>query len=671
MFFDRELSWLSFNHRVLQEAGDPQNPLFERIKFLAIYSSNLDEFFRVRVALYQQLERIEKKQGGSAETSKILKKIRSTVIRQQDLFGKIFTKEILPELKKQGIRLINHTQVNDEQRAYLISNFKDRILELSKPISFEQEGGPFLRDRELYFFARATDREKPRDEHYYFIPIPSLSLERFVELPAFNGNRVIIILDEVVRFFFPDLFPAELVRFSYEVKMSRDAELYLEDEPGQDMVRKIINSLPKRKTGNPSRLLYDSAISKAHVKVMRKSLGLNRAEMIPGGPVHNFNDLFSFPIGNDEELCFEPQEPLSKLSEKETKDLFKTIAQKDVLLHFPYEQYDPVISLLEEAAVDPQVESIFITIYRVAKESRVCKALAIAAKNGKEVLVFNEVKARFDEESNIYWGKELEKAGAKLIYSFEHLKVHSKVFLIKRKENGSIRRYSYLGTGNFNEKTSLIYADHALLTKSDTLGRDLERLFDFLRDQREPDKFNSLLVAPFNMREGLNRLIDFEISKAQQGKKAEMTLKMNSLEDKKMIRKLYEASKAGVKVKIIVRGICCLIPGIKGMSENIEVISIVDRYLEHARIWKFYHGGRPMLFLASADWMKRNLSKRIEVGFPVRDAALKAQINHLLDLQLADNHKGRKINKTQSNSRIKGKRQVRSQRDFYRFLRDT
>ncbi len=611
------------------------------------------------------------REKGSTQTSDILKKIRSTVIRQQDIFGEIFNKEILPGLMKQGIRLINHAQVNDEQGAYLIDNFRDRILELSKPISLDQEGGPFLRDRELYFFARATDRDKPRIENYYFVPIPSLSLGRFIELPAFNGNRVIIILDEVVRFFFPDLFPTELVRFSYEVKMSRDAELYLEDEPGQDMVKKIINSLPKRKTGSPSRLLYDGTISKAHVKVMRKNLGLNRAEMIPGGPVHNFNDLFSFPIGNDDGLCFEPQEPLSRFSEEETKDLFKIIAQKDVLLHFPYEKYDPVIALLETAAMDPLVESIFITIYRVSRESRVCKALAIAAKNGKDVLVFNEVKARFDEESNIYWGKELEKAGAKLIYSFEHLKVHSKVFLIKRKENGSIRRYSYLGTGNFNEKTSLIYADHALLTRNDPLGRDLEKLFSFLRDQQEPDKFNSLLVAPFNMREGLNRLIDFEISKARQGKRAEMTLKMNSLEDKKMIRKLYEASRAGVKIKIIVRGICCLIPGVKGMSENIEVISIVDRYLEHARIWRFYHAGRPMLYLASADWMKRNLSKRIEVGFPVRDRALKSQIDHLLDLQLADNQKGRKINKTQSNPGTKGRKEVRSQRDFYRFLRDT
>jgi polyphosphate kinase len=669
-YFNRELSWLSFNHRVLQEVENEENPLFERIKFLAIYSSNLDEFFRVRVALYQQVVRLEKKEGIKGEASRVLKRIKKEVIKQQDLFGKIISEGIFPGLYSENIRLVSHHQLSTRQKVFLIENFKSGILKLSKPIEIGSTK-PFLENRELYFFIRTTMLKTPRIEHYYYVLIPSTALGRFIELPNLRKRRAIILLDEVVKFFFKDIFKGERVRLSYEIKMSRDAKLYLEDEEGSSMLQKIKKSLPKRITGKPSRLLYDGGISKAHLKVLRKNLGLTRGELIPGGTVHNFHDLFGFPIGDGNHLTYPRQIPLKHRQLAGEEPIFKLIKSQDQLLHFPYQSYDPVVDFIHEAAGDTDVKSINITLYRVAKNSKICTALVLAARNGKEVLVFNEVKARFDEESNIYWGKELEKAGARVLYSFEKLKVHSKICLVKRKEGKRWVNYSYLGTGNFNEETSSIYCDHGLFTVDTGIARELDQVFSFLQSPDQKPKFRNLLVAPFNLRSGLMELIDFEIREALAGREAKMVLKMNSLEDRKMIDKLYEASRAGVKIKLIVRGICCLIPTVPGQSDNIKVISIVDRFLEHARVYLFFHGGGNKLFLASADLMKRNLSNRVEVGFPINDPSLKAEMLTYLNFQLADNTRARFINKTQSNpfKSSKSKKKSRVQFDFYDYLR--
>ncbi len=672
-FFRRDLSWLSFNSRVLQEAGNAENPLFERMKFLAIFSSNLDEFFRVRVALYQQLSRMEKsgKISGFSPVQ-LLEKIRDEVIRQQDRFGNIFEKEILPALEKENIRLINHTQLSPKQKEFVRKSISAEVLKYSRPIPIGNgKPTPFLDDKGLYYFLRATDKEKPRIERYFFLSIPSKQMGRFVELPRFRGYRSIMILDELVRFLFPVIFPNDLVRSSFEVKMSRDAELYLEDEEGSSILEKVIRSLPKRHTGSPSRLLYDGGISKAHLKIIRDALDLKKSEMIPGGVVHNFNDLFSFPIGSKRKYSNPPQPPHIPKPFKKRSRLIDLVGRNPLMLHFPYQSYQPVVDLLMQAAKDPHVTSIQITLYRVSKDSGVCKALEIAAKQGKEVLVFNEIKARFDEESNIFWGDRLNKAGAKVLYSFDDLKVHSKIFLIKRKKGRHLSTISYLGTGNFNEKTSEIYCDHALITPDKVVANDLDKVFSFLRTRKDPGKFKEIFVSPLTLRKEFSKLIDHEINEASGGRKASMILKMNSLEDKEMISKLYQASMAGVKIKIIVRGICCLVPGDAKWSKNIKVYSLVDRYLEHARIFQFHHGGKEKMYLASADWMHRNLSKRVEVGFPITDPDHRLQLKTLLDLQLKDNTHQRIINKTQSNPFNKGgsTKPIRAQKEFFEFLR--
>ncbi len=668
-FFDRELSWLSFNERVLQEAEDPKNPLFERIKFLAIYSSNLDEFSRVRVALYQQMARVDEKKGLGNKNERLLASIREKVIPQLDRFGEIFFNKIMTELKDEGYRLVSHGQLELHQKEFVEKEFEKLIMEYCVPLELNSDDEPpFLENKGLYFFLRATDKDKPRIEKYYFLRVPSNEMPRFIEIPKKGDRNTLIILDELVKYFFPKIFPNDIVRMCYEIKMSRDADLYLDDEQGINLLERVKSALPKRYKGAPSRLLYDSAISKAHLKMIRKSLGLKKTEMVPGGAVHNFSDLFSFPISNDPKYFYPNQESLSIPKFDGEESIIASIKKGDVLGNFPYQDYGSVVRFVEEASNDPLVKSIAITLYRVASDSAICKALIKAAESGKDVFVFNEVKARFDEESNIYWGERLQKAGAKVQYSFEDLKVHSKVCLVRREEQEP-GYYAYLGTGNFNEKTAAIYCDHGLFTSDLQIGKDLESLFEFLRSNKHPEGFDKLLVAPFNLREEFVRLVENEIQIAKRGGEGKMILKMNSLEDKEMIKKLYEASQAGVKIKLVIRGICCLIPGKQGLSENIEAISVVGRFLEHARIYWFGNDGDPCLYLASSDWMKRNLSKRVEVAFPIEIPEHYEELMKLIELQLSDNVKGRILNVDQSNLYFQKEGNLtNSQEDFYKYL---
>jgi polyphosphate kinase len=681
-FQNRELSWLSFNHRVLQEAKDQTVPLFERLKFLAIYSANLDEFFRVRVASLRSLLSLKDTTQKKLEFNPrfLLKKILENVHLQQEEFGKAFREEIIPQLESENIFLVDEKSILPNHKEFISDYFKDRVIPFIQPVILDKNKiFTFLHNRAIYFALRLIIKQKKKSisprYKYAIIEIPADRLGRFVLLPSSNSKQYLIFLDDVIRLHLNDLLPGYKVESCYSIKLTRDAELYIDDEFSGDLLLKIQKSLAKRKTGAPSRFLYDSKMPNDFLKYLRTALRLDRNDLVPGGRYHNFNDFFSFPgkLTN----IFKPHlenEPLPPLISKDLEGIvsvFDVIAEKDVLLSFPYQSFAYVVKFLEEAADDVNVKSIKITLYRVADESLIVRSLIKAAENGKKVTAFVEVKARFDEESNFSSADALKNAGVKVFFSFPGLKVHSKICLIERAESNKVKYYTYLATGNFNEKTARIYCDHALLTANQQFGKDAARIFNFLERKKDKVKSKKLLIAPFNMRKVFTELIEREIQNAKQGKVAEITLKVNSIEDRKVIKKLYDASNAGVKVKIIVRGICCLIPGISGLSENIEVISIVDRFLEHARIFIFHNGGDKKYFLSSADWMKRNLSRRVEVAFPVYDKEAQKLLQKLINLQLVDNLKARVIDKDQRNEYVKDNngQKNRSQYDFYKYIK--
>ncbi len=672
-FYNRDISWLSFNYRVLQEAINPEVPLIERLRFLAIFSSNLDEFYRVRVATHRRLMRLEgadfKKINKRAR--KLVRKINMRVDKQQNEFGEIFRNQLIPSLAKENIFLVDDKQLSKSQIPFVKDYYRKKVKALVNVQKIESSGKvPFLEDKHLYFAIRTNGRTKGKDEENYLVNIPSNQISRFLVIPD-KKKHLVIQLDDVIRVSLDLIFPNQEIIHCYAIKLSRDAELHLDDEIADSVRERIIKSLDKRATGIPSRFLYDSAMPSEYRKYLAGLYGLEKEDLIPGGRYHNFNEFFGFPAPKQPSLEYEPYPDLPSRSLDAHASIFEAISERDHMLHFPYQSYDYVIKFLEAAAVDKAVTSIKITLYRVANDSKVAKALIKAAKNGIEVLVFDEVKARFDESSNIFWGEKIEAAGAKVIYSFDELKVHTKICVVTRREGSSLKHYSYLGTGNFNESTARIYCDHGLLTKNQNFGNEIEKVFGYLADTSKRPKFNHLLVAPFEMRDKFEALIDYEISNAKRGKKASMVLKMNSLEDKKMIKKIYEASRAGVKIRIIVRGICCLIPGVKDMSETVKVYSIIDRYLEHGRMYLFHHDGDELIYLASADWMKRNLSRRVEVGFPILDLELKRETLKLLSFQLKDNTKARKLNKIQNNpyKKSKAKKRVQAQPDTYAYLK--
>jgi polyphosphate kinase len=682
IFFDRELSWLSFNYRVLQEAKDQSVPLYERIKFLAIYSSNLDEFFRVRVASLRSLLNLKEKSRESLpfQPRILLKKIRETVHTQQEEFGKIYREEIIPGLNKKNIFLVNEITVNEDQKEFIKNYFFDQVVPFVQPTLLDKNKiSTFLHNKSIYLAARlkskkkskSTGRTKLQRFRHAIVEIPADKLGRFVTLPSENGNHFVMFLDDIIRIHLPILFPGYYVESCYSVKLTRDAELYIDDEFSGDLVSKIKKGLSKRKTGVPSRFLYDQNIPEDFLKFLQDTLQLKRDDLIPGGRYHNFNDFFSFPKFNKPHLEFEPMPPQHCKDLDGVVSIFDVISGKDILLSFPYQSYGYVLKFLESAADDFNVKSIKITLYRIADDSLIIRSLVKAAENGKDVTAFVEIKARFDEETNFTSADNLEKAGVKVHFSFPGLKVHSKLCLIERSEKGKSRFYSYLATGNFNEKTARIYSDYGLLTANQDFGKEIRKVFNFLERKSEKEKFKHLLVAPFNLRKTLFELIETEIQNAKEGKPAEISLKLNSLEDKKMIKKLYEASKAGVKIKLIIRGICCLLPCVKGLSDNIEAISIVDRFLEHSRIYIFHNNGDKKYFLASADWMKRNLSRRVEVAFPIYDKEIQMQFQKVIELQWNDNQKARIIDRNQCNEyRLTAQdTKIRSQYEIYKLMK--
>lgn len=680
-FYERELSWLSFNYRVLQEAKDPTVPLYERIKFLAIYSSNLDEFFRVRVASIRSLLNLKSKSREelSFQPQIILNKIRELVHLQQEEFGKIYKDEIIPGLNDENIFLLNDKDLNRDQIEFVNNYFLDQVLPFVQPTLLDKNKvATFLHNRAIYLAVSLRSKKnlkqsgisKPQRFRYAIVEIPADRLGRFVILPLEYEKHFVMFLDDIIRINLQKLFPGYRIESCYSVKLTRDAELYIDDEFTGDLLTKIQKGLSKRKTGVPSRFLFDSEMPQDFAKFLQSTLNLKKDDLIPGGRYHNFNDFLNFPKFDKPHLEYDPMPPNSCNELDGVFSFFNIISQKDILLNYPYQSFGYVLKLLEEAAEDVNVQRIKVTLYRLAENSLVVRSLIKAAENGKDVIAFIEVKARFDEETNFASANLLEKAGVKVYSSFPGLKVHSKLCLIERMEKAKLKFYSYLSTGNFNEKTSRVYVDNGLFTSDQNFGNEISKVFDILERKSKKGKYKYLLVAPFNLRKSLVRLIETEILNAQAGKVAEIILKLNSLEDRKMIKKLYEASQAGVNIKLIIRGICCLIPGVKGLSENIEVISIVDRFLEHSRIYVFHNNGDKKYFLSSADWMKRNLNRRIEVAFPISDKEIQKQLQVIIDLHLEDNQKARIIDDKQNNIYRSSTNEIKiqSQREIYKLF---
>ncbi len=669
---NREISWLYFNDRVLQEAADPTVPLIDRIKFLAIFSSNLDEFYRVRVATLSRLANLNEKAKEilGYNPKKILNQIKNIVVRQERKFNNLYENIIVKQLAEEKIFILNDKQLNVSRGEFVKRYFREKLLATLVPIMLH-DGMPLpeLRDRAIYFFVKLTKGKKSR---LALIEFPD-TLSRFIVLPETNNLKFIILLDDVIRYSLEDIFfifEHDTIE-AYSIQLTRDAELDLDKEVSEKFIDSLSKSLQKRKKGKPMRLLYDSEMPLDMLKYLVSRMGLHGESLIPGNRYHNFKNFIAFPNVGRAELEYEKNVPLPVGGLSFGKSLMGMIAKKDYLISTPYQSYDYVIHFLREAAIDPSVKEISIAVYRLAENSRVMHALINAAKNGKKVTCLVELRARFDEQNNIGWSRRLEDEGVTVLYGIENYKVHSKICLISRMEKGKLAYYSCLSTGNFNEKTATMYADHTLLTADKRITGDLVTVFKALNKGMLPKGLKNLIVSPIDSRPFIYRLIDNEIKNAKAGKKSYMILKMNSLADEQMIGKLYQANNAGVKIQLIVRGMCCLIAGVKGYSENIEVISIVDKYLEHARVHIYCNGGNELIYLTSADFMTRNIDTRVEVGFPIYDEHLKKEVRDIINLQLEDNTKSREINSHNTNKYHKTKSELphRAQVDIYNYLK--
>ena len=657
-YYNRDLSWLRFNHRVLQEAADERNPLYERIKFLAIFSSNLDEFFKVRVSDIRKIKQLDKplRKRLITKPNKLLREIKKQVDIQQKEFGRIFFTGIIPALQSEDIHLLSYREFNKEQQGFSKKYYNEEI-QPSQSLSIS-ENKPLLKNEELYLVAQMAD------ESLIWVKINE-DTPRFIELPSPDNKYYIAFVDDILKHNLKAIYKQDF----YSIKISRDAELYIDNEYSGNLLDKIKNALPNRISGQVTRALIDELAPKKLQLKLNKVFDINDTDVIKGGAYHNFKDLFNFPNPTTKNLSFSEIPTISKKEFNGYSNMFDAIKDKDRLLSFPYESYKPVIQLLEEASSDVNVTKIKITLYRISKESLVANALLNAVKNGKDVFVFIETKARFDEENNIKWGKVLEENGANVVYSYPGIKVHSKILYIERIEENASRIYGYISTGNFNEKTSKIYTDFGLMTANPKITDELCQVFQVLEGKIIIPKSKQLLVSPFTTRSKFTELIELEIENAKDGREAYIILKLNSLQDVKMIKLLYKASNSGVKIRLLIRGICCLVPGIEGQSENIYVTSIVDRFLEHGRVYIFGNNGKEKMYLGSADWMTRNLDHRIEVITPILDRDIHLKLKELLDLQLKDNVKSRVIDFNQNNNYVeKGSLEESSQNIIYKAL---
>jgi polyphosphate kinase len=676
-YINREISWLSFNARVLQEAEDPNVPLFERLRFIGIFSNNLDEFFRVRVASVRRMLDFDSDESdilGDYTPEELYEKIQEIVLQHQQRSQEIY-KNILQEMAGQNIFMINETKLSGEQGIFVKRYFHEKVLPNLVPIMLNKKNKfPYLRDRSVYLAIKMSKKKKPEKFAYALVRIPALSLSRYLVLPEQHGKKYVIMLDDVIRYCMSDIFPLfnfELFH-AYTIKVTRDAELDLDDDISKSFIEKMELSLKKRKIGTPVRLIYDKEIPDDLLSFIVRKMKLDQENIVPGGRYHNDKDLMSFPEIGEPYHYYKRLPPLRHRDLQPHESILKKLRKKDIILHYPYQSFIHFIDLLREAAIDPKVKEIGITIYRVADNSRVVNALLNAIRNGKKVTVVIELQARFDEEANIYWSNKLQEEGAHVINGMPGMKVHAKVTLIRRKEKGVFRNYAYVGTGNFNESTARIYADDGLLTADPRIANEVARLFDFFKQSYRIPLFEHLILSPMGMRDYFYKLIDREIEIAKAGRRGYMILKMNSLIDPGIMDKIDEAARAGVKIRLIIRGIFGMLTEQKGIRENIEAISIVDKYLEHARIFLFGNGGDEKLFISSADWMPRNLNRRIEVACPIYSEEIKKELKEMLKVQLRDNTKSRILDNDLSNTynRQQAEGRFRAQEDYYQYIRE-
>lgn len=689
-YIDREKSWLSFNARVLQEAGDSSVPLLDRLRFLGIFSNNLDEFFRVRFAAIRRLSLSgvsgEKILGGiSAE--KLLKDITQIVIQQQSESLRILS-NIEKELEKENVFIINEKEITPEQQNFVKDFFIQKVSPALVTIILNDLAEfPILKDTSGYLAIKLVMKPKekassilsmvkaPKAEiRYAIIEIPK-TINRFVELPKNDGKQYIILLDDVIRYNLNHIFNI----FEYEkieahmIKITRDAQLEIDSDLSKSMLEKIATSVKDRRIGEPVRFVYDQSIGKDTLKFFLTKMHIDSTDsIIPGGRYHNRRDYMDFPNLGRFDLLYQNNPPLPVEGLSLEGSILEKIKVKDYLVNAPYQSFSYIVKFLREAALDPKVTAIKITLYRLAKNSQIISSLINAAKNGKKVTVQIELQARFDEASNIYYAEQMQMEGIELIFGIKGLKVHSKICMIERIEEGKIYRYGIISTGNFNESTGKVYTDVTLFTSHQQILKDVSKIFDFFDINYRLHRYKHLIVSPHYTRTRFNRLIDKEIMNAHLGKPAYMKLKMNSLSDFKMIDKLYDASRAGVKIQLQVRGICSIIPGVKGMSENIEAISIVDKYLEHSRVYIFGNDGEPEVYISSADFMNRNLDGRVEVTCPIYDKTIQKELIDNFDIGWKGNVKARIHSENLDNKyRVRGNKPVfRAQVETYNYYRD-
>lgn len=672
---NRDISWLGFNERVLQEAEDARNPLIERFRFLGIFSNNLDEFYRVRVASVKRLSALGRDQVSSLreDPNILLQQFNNIGQKLQDRFESTF-RRLVVEAEKQGIHIINEKQVNAAQRKQ-ISEYFQKVVETNLvPIMIRSKNKfPQLLDKRIYLAVKLWKEEDKSSIKYALIEIPTSVISRFYVLEAKDGERYVILLDDIIRMHLRKLFHIfeyDHIR-AYTFKFTRDAELDVEDDLNLSTLESLSKSIHGRKRARPTRFVHDRAMPADLRDLLLKSLKIKEQEnIIAGGRYHNFKDFIDLASLNLGKLGFRKLPPLNH-PDITGNNVLDCIRDKDILLNYPFQSFEPVIDMLRGAAIDPNVKSIKINLYRVAKRSKIINALISAAKNGKKVLAVVELRARFDEENNIKWSNILKEQGVEVIFGVSSLKVHSKLILISRKEGKQIQHYAHVGTGNFHEDTARVYTDMALLTADQRLASEVAKVFDFFKNNFRVKRYSHLIISPTGTRRKFLNLINNEIKNAKKGLPSGIFLKLNNLVDERMVNKLYDASRAGVKVRIIVRGSCSLVPQVEGLSENIEAISIVDRFLEHSRVLCFKNGGEELVYISSADWMTRNLDNRVEVSAPIYNTEIKNSILELLEIQWKDSAKARYVGLDNLNQYVQdGQDYYRSQIETYKYFKN-
>lgn len=678
LYFPKELSWLSFNERVLQEAADRKNPVVERMRFLGIYSNNMDEFFRVRVAAVRRQTTIHLNNQDEelAEATKdLLNKINKRVLKMTKDFERIY-KEVVKQLARYSIHIVAADEVTEFQKKWLDNFFKNKVLRHIAPILNQPKVKLVDRLKDSGTYLVVQIQREGKNHKYAVVEVPTGDVPRFILMPPERSRKKkhIILLDDIIKLNLERIFRG-FVDFdnlvSYSFKMTRDAEYEINEELDESYMEKMSEGMKQRLIAEPVRFTYDSEMPEDMLSFLRRQLNISTLDsLIASGPHRNFRDFIGFPNVGREYL---ENPPLPAIHTQEFSDydtVFEAIQKKDRLLYYPYHRFLHLTEFVRQAAIDPNVKHIRLNVYRLAKNSRIISSLIDAVDNGKKVTVVMELQARFDEEANIEWSKKMREAGIRVLLGIPTLKIHSKLCVVSREEKGELIHYAHIGTGNFNEKTAKIYTDFSLFTRNQEITTEAVNVFNLIQYPYRSFKFQHLQVSPVNNRTKIQSLIRHEIQNVVQGKKGRIKLKINNLVDKELIDDLYRASQAGVKIKAIIRGMCSLIPGIKGVSENISVISVVDRFLEHPRVAVFENGGDPKVFISSADWMARNMDNRIEVGCPIYDEDLKKRIIDIMDIQFKDTTKARVIDAEQSNKYVPrgNRKKIRSQVEIYNYL---